>query len=187
MTKNRKEILDKVINFVKEHLKVNDPAHDFWHAIRVMRLARQIAKKEGKNKKLDYLAIDLASLLHDVADYKFHQDDLNYKLNEVRNFLKNLDLDESTINLVMDIIKNISFKGKAEKTIGKPLEFYIVQDADRLDAIGAIGIARTFSYGGFKNKIMYDPNQKPRVYKTEEEYVKSDSSTINHFYEKLLL
>ncbi|MDK2850116.1 MAG: uncharacterized protein PWR32_783 [Candidatus Woesearchaeota archaeon] len=179
------EIINKTIEFVKEQLKKVDASHDWWHVYRVWKLAKEIAESENKKHEINLLAVELGALLHDVADHKFFNE--VEELKKVEGFLDSLKVDEDTKEIVLTILKDISFKGKPEKVKDKPIEFLIVQDADRLDAIGAIGIARTFSYGGFKRRLIYDPSQKPKRYKSKEEYVNSDSSTINHFYEKLLL
>ncbi len=129
----------------------------------------------------------MAALLHDIADPKFHNGDETLALKVSREFLENQHTSEDIIEKVLFIIKNISFKNRAEAPENLPIELKIVQDADRIDAIGAIGIARTFNFGGFKNNLMYDPEIKPKLNMPKEEYKKSDGTTINHFYEKLLL
>ncbi len=181
------DIVNRVVDFVKAELSDNESAHDWWHVYRVWQLAKKIALEESKTHTINILIVELGALLHDIADYKFYGGDVSVGIKKARDFLSSLDVEEDVIEKVIDIIENISFKGRAEKLTDKSKEFEIVQDADRLDAIGAIGIARTFSYGGFKKRVIYDPNQKPKEYKSKEEYINSDSSTINHFYEKLLL
>ncbi len=131
--------------------------------------------------------IELSALLHDIADPKFHKGDETLALKISQNFLEEIQVDAELIEQVLFVIKNISFKNRAEAPENPPLELQIVQDADRLDAIGAIGIARTFNFGGFKNNLMYHPEIKPNLGMNKEEYKKSNGTTINHFYEKLLL
>ncbi|MDO5616764.1 MAG: HD domain-containing protein, partial [Cruoricaptor ignavus] len=145
--------------------------------------SRKIQAKEGG----DLQVVELAALLHDIADPKFHNGDENLAIDVSRDFLKTLNVDEKTAEQVLFIIKHISFKNRKELPQSLPIELKIVQDADRLDAIGAIGIARTFNFGGYKNNVMYNPDIQPRMHQTKEEYKKSDGTTINHFYEKLLL
>lgn len=176
-------IIDKTILFVKEQLKNAEGGHDWFHIERVYKNALLIAKTE----ECDLTVVKLAALLHDIADSKFHDGDENIGPKTARDFLKQENMDEAIISHVVAIIENISFKGgNFEKTFhSKELE--IVQDADRLDAIGAIGIARTFNYGGFKNRPLYDPAIPPQMNMNKEEYKNSSAPTLNHFYEKLLL
>ncbi len=181
------EIINKTVEFVKQELKDNESGHDWWHVYRVWMLTKKIIETESKSYKVNKLVAELGALLHDIADYKFFDGDESIGLKKAEDFLQSLGVDAETICAVVDIIKDISFKGRIKKVRQKPIEFMIVQDADRLDAIGAIGIARTFNYGGFKKRSIYEPGQKPRVYNSKEEYLNTDSSTINHFYEKLLL
>jgi uncharacterized protein len=159
--------------------------HDWWHTLRVCRLAKKIAKKE---KKGNLLVIELASLFHDVQDWKFTKEKRN-KINLVQKWLKELGLDKNIIEQICEIIKNISFKGAGVKNKMKTMEGKIVQDADRLDAIGAIGIARCFATGAILGQEIYNPKIKPKLHKTFREYKISlrKSTSINHFYEKLLL
>ena len=131
--------------------------------------------------------MELAALLHDIADAKFHGGDETLALNISKEFLENQNVSEEIIHQVLFIIKYISFKNRGEAPKVLPIELKIVQDADRLDAIGAIGIARTFNFGGFKNNLMYDPEIPPKLNMTKEQYKKNEGTTINHFYEKLLL
>ena len=171
------------INFVKEKLEGAEAGHDWFHIERVWKLSKKIAEKEGGNLEL----IELSALLHDIADPKFHNGDETLALKISQNFLEEIQVDAELIEQVLFVIKNISFKNRAEAPENPPLELQIVQDADRLDAIGAIGIARTFNFGGFKNNLMYHPEIKPNLGMNKEEYKKSNGTTINHFYEKLLL
>lgn len=171
------------INFVKEKLEGAEAGHDWFHIERVWKLSKKIAEKEGGNLEV----IELSALLHDIADPKFHNGDETLALKISKNFLEEIHVEGELIEQVLFVIKNISFKNRAEAPENPPLELQIVQDADRLDAIGAIGIARTFNFGGFKNNLMYDPEIKPNLGMNKEEYKKSNGTTINHFYEKLLL
>ena len=171
------------INFVKEKLEGAEAGHDWFHIERVWKLSKKIAEKEGGNLEV----IELSALLHDIADPKFHNGDETLALKISQNFLEEIHVEGELIEQVLFVIKNISFKNRAEAPENHPLELQIVQDADRLDAIGAIGIARTFNFGGFKNNLMYHPEIKPNLGMNKEEYKKSNGTTINHFYEKLLL
>ena len=171
------------INFVKEKLEGAEAGHDWFHIERVWKLSKKIAEKEGGNLEV----IELSALLHDIADPKFHNGDETLALKISKDFLEEIHVNAELIEQVLSVIKNISFKNRAEAPENPPLELQIVQDADRLDAIGAIGIARTFNFGGFKNNLMYHPEIKPNLGMNKEEYKKSNGTTINHFYEKLLL
>ena len=171
------------INFVKEKLEGAEAGHDWFHIERVWKLSKKIAEKEGGNLEV----IELSALLHDIADPKFHNGDETLAFKISQNFLEEIHVNAELIEQVLSVIKNISFKNRAEAPENPPLELQIVQDADRLDAIGAIGIARTFNFGGFKNNLMYHPEIKPNLGMNKEEYKKSNGTTINHFYEKLLL
>ena len=177
------EIIQNTIQFVKEMLKDAEAGHDWFHTERVWKLAQKIALKEGG----DSLIIQLGALLHDIADPKFHNSDESLALRIANDFLQTQNLDSQQIEQVLFIIKNISFKNRNEAPTHKNIELQIVQDADRLDAIGALGIARTFNFGGFKNNLMYHPEIPPRINLSKEDYKKSNGTTINHFYEKLLL
>lgn len=176
-------LIEKTIVFVKEKLEGAEAGHDWFHIERVWKLSKKIAEKEGGNLEV----IELSALLHDIADPKFHNGNETLALEISRNFLESEMVSEEIILQVLFIIKNISFKNRGELPENLPLELEIVQDADRLDAIGAIGIARTFNFGGFKNNLMYHPEIKPNLGMNKEEYKKSNGTTINHFYEKLLL
>lgn len=177
------EHIEKTINFVKEKLKGAEAGHDWFHIERVWKLSKKISEKEGGN----FVVIELSALLHDIADPKFHNGDESLAIKISSEFLKSIKVEESIINQVLYIIENISFKNREESHQNPSLELQIVQDADRLDAIGAIGIARTFNFGGFKNNLMYHPDIQPKLNMSKEEYKKSNGTTINHFYEKLLL
>lgn len=174
-----KKVIENGIIFIKELFKNDFSGHDFHHTLRVFKLAARIAEIENANVDI----VKLAALLHDVDDIKLSPNTHKNKDN-ARKFLNENNIDENTINLIIEIISEISYKGK-DTTPSKTLEGKCVQDADRLDAIGAIGIARAFAYGGNHNRVMYDPEIKPNLNMNEEEYRKSNSTTINHFYEKL--
>lgn len=175
-------IINSTIQHIGNKLKNDASGHDWWHIYRVHNLAKYIAVKEGGN----IFVVELAALLHDISDWKLNggDDQLGGELAE--EWLASLALDTQTIQHVSDIIRTMSFKGANVEDNMKTLEGKIVQDADRLDAIGAIGIARAFAYGGNKQRLMYDPDVPYRLHDTFEEYKKSNSNTINHFYEKLL-
>ncbi len=176
-------IIDKTIIFVKQQLQNAEGGHDWFHIERVYKNSLRIAKTENCNETV----VQLGALLHDIADSKFHNGDETLGPKVARNFLESEKVSQSVVNEVINIIENISFKGGNfdKKFTSKELE--IVQDADRLDAIGAIGIARTFNYGGFKNRQLYNPEILPNLKMTKEEYKNNNAPTINHFYEKLLL
>lgn len=178
------DIIKKTIIFVKEELKDAEGGHDWFHIERVYKNTKLIAKSE----KVNHLVVELAALLHDIADSKFHNGDENIGPEKASYFLKTQKIEESTISHVIKIIKNMSFSKSLENTkLFNSIELQVVQDADRLDAIGAIGIARAFNYGGFKDRLLYDPKIKPKLKQSKEVYKKSTAPTINHFYEKLLL
>jgi uncharacterized protein len=180
---NRDEIIAATVNFTKETLASAEGGHDWWHIYRVWKSAKTIAAEEA----VDTLVVELGALLHDIADSKFHQGDESIGPNLARQFLEQLQVEEPIILHVENIIKHISFKGGNEKQLFHSKELDVVQDADRLDAMGAIGIARAFNYGGYKNRKIYDPNISPNLQKTREEYKQNQEPTINHFYEKLFL
>ncbi len=180
---NQENIIDQTVKFVKHTLFNAEGGHDWFHIYRVWKSAKQIAISE----KVDLFVVELGALLHDIADSKFHNGDEEVGPRIAKEFLTSLSVDEETINHVVNIIDNISFKGGKETQKFKSIELDVVQDADRMDAIGAIGIARTFNYGGHKNRAIYDPAIPPNLNMSKEEYKNSDAPTINHFYEKLLL
>lgn len=180
---NHKLIINNTIAFVKQQLKHAEGGHDWFHIERVFNNAKLISKTEH----VDQLIISLAALLHDIADSKFHNGDETIGPKIARTFLNEQNVEHSIIDHVVLIIENISFKGGNVKRTFNSKELDVVQDADRLDAIGAIGIARTFNYGGFKNTPIYNPEIKPNLNLTKEEYKNATAPTINHFYEKLLL
>ncbi|GAA4033703.1 HD domain-containing protein [Flavobacterium cheonhonense] len=176
-------IIDKTILFVKTKLEQAEGGHDWFHIERVYKNALLIAQEES----CDLTVVKLGALLHDIADSKFHNGDETIGPKTARLFLESENVDEATIVHVVNIIENISFKGGNFERTFSSKELEIVQDADRLDAIGAIGIARCFNYGGFKNRALYNPAIPPKFGMSKEEYKTNDSPTINHFYEKLLL
>ena len=174
-----KQIIDNGIKYVKEIFENEYSGHDFFHTFRVFKLAKEIAIIENANVEL----VMLSALLHDVDDIKLSPK-TNKNKDNARKFLENNNVEKDTIDLICNIIGEVSYKGK-DTVPGKTLEARIVQDADRLDAIGAIGIARAFAYGGHHNRVMYDPDILPNLDMTEEEYRNHISTTVNHFYEKL--
>ena len=181
---NSEAIIEATKDYVRTTLKDAEGGHDWFHTLRVYNNSLLISKGE----KVDTLVVALGALLHDIADSKFHNGDDTIAPKMAREFLFKHNVDSLVIEHVIDIINNISFNKSLEK--GKKFtspELDVIQDADRLDAIGAIGIARCFNYGGFKNRKIFDPSIKPNMEMTKEEYKKSTAPTINHFYEKLLL
>lgn len=176
-------IIAKTIAFVKETLATAEAGHDWFHIERVYKTAQKINQKEKANE----LIVALAALLHDIADSKFNNGDEEIGPRKAGEFLEHIGVDTEVINEVKLIIKNLSFKASLGEINYSSKELNVVQDADRLDAIGAIGIARAFTYGGFKNRVLYDPEIKPNLNMSKEEYKNTTAPTINHFYEKLLL
>lgn len=169
--------------YVKQVLEGAEGGHDWWHIYRVWQTAKTIAAKE----QADLLVVELAALLHDIADSKFHSGDEEIGPKTAGDFLKSISVKDSVIHHVQQIIRHMSFKASLGNVDFHSKELEIVQDADRLDAIGAIGIARAFSYGGFKQREFYNPHIAPNLNMSKEEYKNSSAPTINHFYEKLLL
>ena len=177
------QLINNTIAFVKEKLQNAEGGHDWFHIERVLKNSENIAKGENCNLEI----VQLGALLHDIADSKFHNGDETVGPKVAREFLESQNVNEAIIQQVINIINNISYKGGNFERTFKSVELDIVQDADRLDAIGAIGIARAFNYGGFKNRTLYNPEIAPKTNMSKEEYKKNDSPTLNHFYEKLLL
>lgn len=175
--------IENTIEFVKQKLEGAEAGHDWFHIERVWKLSKKIAQTEICNPEV----VELSALLHDIADPKFHDGDETLALKISREILEKQKVDEGVIQQVLFVIQNISFKNRGEAPENLPIELKIVQDADRIDAIGAIGVARTFNFGGFKNNLMYHPEIEPKLNMSKEEYKKSNGTTINHFYEKLLL
>ncbi len=176
-------LIEATQNFVQETLKDAESGHDWWHILRVYNNAKHIAAHED----CDLRIVELGALLHDIADSKFHHGDEEVGPKKAAAFLNTQNVSPHMMDQVVYIIRNISFKNTVGgKTVDLTPELAIVMDADRLDAIGAIGIARTFNYGGFKNRELYNPDIPPMDYADKKAYQKSDAPTINHFYEKLL-
>ncbi|MBF4492495.1 HD domain-containing protein [Flavobacterium sp. MR2016-29] len=180
---NNPDLINKTIAFVKEKLNDAEGGHDWFHIERVYKNALLIAK----GTDCDITVVQLGALLHDIADSKFHNGDETIGPKTARLFLESQKVSEEIIMHVVNIIENISYKGGNFEKSFSSIELDIVQDADRLDAIGAIGVARAFNYGGFKNRALYNPEISPVTNMTKEEYKKNNAPTINHFYEKLLL
>ena len=176
-------LIKNTIAFAKRELENAEGGHDWFHIERVYKNTLAIAK----NEICDLLVCQLGALLHDIADSKFHNGDEEIGPKTARKFLESENVSEEIIGKIIQIIQNISFKGGNFEKQFNSIELQVVQDADRLDAIGAVGIARCFNYGGFKNRTIYDPEIAPNLNMSKEEYKSSDSPTINHFYEKLLL
>jgi uncharacterized protein len=182
---NQEKIITNTISFVKKELKNAEGGHDWFHIERVLKNTLLISKDE----KVDVFIVSLAALLHDIADPKFYNGDETIGPKKANEFLTNQNVNKEIIQHVVNIIQHISYKNSFDKASKKftSIELKVVQDADRLDAIGAIGIARCFNYGGFKNRSLYDPEIIPNLNMTKEDYKKTTAPTINHFYEKLLL
>jgi uncharacterized protein len=175
--------IETTINFVKKELQHAEAGHDWWHIERVWKTAKNIALEEDVNMEV----VEFAALLHDIADAKFHDGDEEVGPKRAGDFLKSIEVAEDIVVHVQQIIRNMSFKSSLGQLNFTSKEMLVVQDADRLDAIGAIGIARAFTYGGFKNRELYNPEIKPALNQSKEEYKNTSAPTINHFYEKLLL
>lgn len=180
---NKNDIILKTAEHIKSQFTGEGSGHDWWHIYRVWKNAIHIGQEENVNMFI----VELAALLHDIADWKFHNGDDDIGQQMTKEWLESLSVEENTIKHVCQIVKNISYKGANVENKINTIEGMVVQDADRLDAIGAIGIARTFAYGGSKSREMYNPEIKPASHNSFEEYKKNQSNTINHFYEKLLL
>ncbi len=178
-----KSPIEQTAEFVKDSLRNAEGGHDWWHIYRVWQSAKTIAAKENVNMEV----VELAALLHDIADSKFHNGDEEIGPQKAADFLLSISVDLETVHHVQEIIRNISYKTSFEGATFTSIELEVVQDADRLDAIGAMGIARAFSYGGFKQREFYNPDIPTNLNMSKEEYKNSNAPTINHFYEKLLL
>lgn len=176
-------VINQTIAFVKQRLGGDTTGHDWWHTRRVWLIAQKLADEEGA----DPVVTQLAALLHDIADWKFHAGDETKGVAIAQQWLGSLAVPEDVIDQVCQIIRDVSFKGAGVETGMATLEGRVVQDADRLDAIGAIGIARAFAYGGHKGREMHNPAMPPGYHESFEQYKASQGTTINHFYEKLLL
>ncbi len=179
-----KKLVDEAAAAVRKAMEGEGSGHDWWHIWRVWRLAERIGRTE---KKADRTVVALGALLHDLGDWKFHGGDEEAAPREAGRLLTRLGAKDATILRVQAVCREVSYKGAGVADRPTSLETRIVQDADRLDAIGAIGIARTFAYGGAKGRSMYEPGEKPVLHKTFAAYKKSRGHTINHFHEKLLL
>ncbi len=177
------DIINTTVIYVKQTLSGSESGHNWFHIERVWRNAKLIAASE----QVDLLVVELAALLHDIADSKFHDGDENIGPSTAKTFLATLPVDAGIATHVVNIVTHISFKGGNHEKVFYSPELAVVQDADRLDAIGAIGIARAFHYGGYKNREIYDPAIAPDLHMTKEAYKNNQAPTINHFYEKLLL
>jgi uncharacterized protein len=178
------EAVKLTADYVKQKFSGESTGHDWWHMFRVWQLAKTIAKGE---EAVDLETVELGALLHDIADWKFHHGDMEAGPKAARQWLESIGVDEAKIVSIEDIIRNVSFKGAGVPSEMKTIEGKIIHDADKLDAIGAIGITRTFAYGGANNRPIYDPNIKPELHQNFESYSKGANPSINHFYEKLLL
>lgn len=181
---DKSEIIDKTREFVEQKFSGEGSGHDWWHMYRVWQMAKRIAASEPD---ADPFVVELGGLLHDIADWKFHDGDTEAGPKAAREWLESLHVDEAVITPIEDIIRNVSFKGAHVETHLKTIEGKIVYDADKLDAIGAIGVARAFAYGGASNRPMHIPGSKAKLHETFEEYRHSNSTAIDHFHEKLLL
>lgn len=180
---DHQQIISAVAQEIQNRFAGEASGHDWWHICRVWKLAKELGRQEGA----DLFIVELAALLHDVADWKFHGGDDTVGPRVARQLLARYDVSKAETTHVCRIIETISFKGAGVATKMETLEGQVVQDADRLDAIGAIGIARVFAYGGHKKQPIHEPDQKPTLHQTKEDYFHNKGTTINHFYEKLLL
>lgn len=178
------EIIQKTADHIKERFSGESTGHDWWHMYRVWQLAKTIADQETD---ANTFVVELGALVHDIADWKFHDGDEEAGPRAAREWLTTLQVNEDVILQIEDIIRTVSFKGAGVASNMKTLEGKIIHDADKLDAMGAIGIGRTFAYGGSNDRAMYDPNNKPSMHQDFESYKNDKGPTINHFYEKLLL
>ncbi len=178
------EIINKTAAFVQEKFSGEGTGHDWWHMYRVWQISKTIAKKETT---ADPYIVELGALLHDIADWKFHDGDEEAGPKAAREWLESLKVDKAVIEQIEDIIRTVSFKGAGVESNMKTIEGKIVHDADKLDAIGAIGIARAFAYGGANDRPIHEPDNKPQEHASFEDYKKNDGPTTAHFYEKLLL
>lgn len=180
---DQSDILTKTESFVRETLQNAEGGHDWWHIHRVRNTALAIGRQEGA----DLFIVELGALLHDIADSKFHDGNDDIGPAKAVEFLQSIGCKKEDIDHVQNIVRYISYKGGHQSSEFQSRELDVIQDADRLDAIGAIGIARAFNYGGFKNRALHDPDVPPNLHMDVETYKKNNSPTINHFYEKLLL
>jgi len=181
---DKSTIVKRTADYVKETMYGEGTGHDWWHVYRVWNTAKRIAAKE---KGADLTVVQLGALLHDIKDWKFSGGDMSAGERAARKWLEKIDADPGTVDEVCYIVRNVSFKGAGVKDRMKTLEGMIVQDADRIDAIGAIGIARCFAYGGYRGRQIYDPGIKPILHRNFAKYKSSQGTSVNHFHEKLLL
>lgn len=181
--RTQSEVVQRTADHVRASLAGDSSGHDWWHIRRVWQNAVHIGRREGA----ELYVVELATLVHDIADWKFHGGDESIGPRRAAEWLSSLDVPPATIELVREIVAEVSFKGSLVATPASTLEGQVVQDADRLDAIGAIGIARAFAYGGHAGRAMYDPQIAPEEHASFEAYKKNSGPTINHFHEKLLL
>ena len=177
-------IINRTVDFVKVTLAEAEGGHDWWHIYRVWKNAQHIGKEEGN---VDMLVVELGALLHDIADSKFHDGDEEIGPKTARDFLNSLNLSEDVVSHVENIVRHVSYSKSIEGKTWTSPELSFVQDADKLDALGAIGIARVFNYGGHKGRPLFDPNVQPIQINTKEDYKQTGQTSINHFPEKLLL
>ena len=180
---DRSSIITAIADEMNTHLSGESSGHDWYHIERVWKMAKRI----GAEESADLFVVELAALLHDIADWKFHDGDDTVGPAEARKVLERHGIDAAVIEHVCTIIATLSYKGAGTEDVMDTLEGKCVQDADRLDALGAIGIARAFAYGGHKGRLLHDPLDPPQLHATKEAYSKSTGATLNHFYEKLLL
>ena len=178
-----KKLIEKTRLYVEKELAGDGSGHDWWHVYRVWSIAKKIAQKENADQTI----VELAALLHDIADWKFNDGDESAGPRQGAAWLNKNGVDPGLVDEVCEIISTLSYKGAGVATPMGTIEGKIVQDADRLDAIGAVGIARTFAYGGNKNRLMYHPEEAPVMHESFERYKNNKGHTINHFHEKLLL
>jgi uncharacterized protein len=181
--RKKQQVIFNTLKYVESTLEGEPTGHDWWHSYRVWKMAKRIAAKEHA----DTYVVQLAAILHDIADYKLHGGDEEIGPRTARKWLESQGVDEGVTSKVCFIVRNMNYQGALGKSIPLPIEGMVVRDADWLDAIGAIGVARTFAYGGFHKRPMYDPKIRPVMHRSAEEYKKGGLTTINHFYEKLLL
>jgi uncharacterized protein len=180
---NKAQIVWETAEYVRLQSNSEGSGHDWWHVVRVRNAANYICRKEGG----DAFVVELAALLHDIADHKFYDGDMEIGPKKASQWLRGQGVPDETVTAVSEIVRNVSFKGGGVRDTALSFEGMIVRDADRLDAIGAIGIARTFAFAGFKGELIYDPEINPKTHDSFTDYKNKKSTAINHFYEKLLL
>ena len=179
----KSEVIMQTEAYIRKTLEGDGTGHDWWHICRVRNIALTIAREE----KADLYIVELGALLHDVADWKFHEGNTSVGPRKAREWLSSLQVDPRVIDAVAHIVEYVSFKGAGVASAMNTLEGKVVQDADRLDAIGALGIARCFAYGGSKGRALYNPELQAEMHASFEAYKNNTSSSVHHFYEKLLL